>query len=53
MKYDKVYSNYLLKSVYTLYKKLNRDGEEVMDIWYMDILSWIYNYIYGCYVQLI
>ena len=30
----KVYSNYVFKSVYTLYKKLNRDGVEVMDIWW-------------------
>jgi len=42
----KVYSNYVFKSVYKLYKKLNRDGVEVMDIWYMVLRLWIYDYRY-------
>ena len=29
----KVYNNYVFKSVYKLYKKLNKDGVEVMDVW--------------------
>ena len=67
MKYNEVYSNYVFKPVYKLYKKLNRDGVEVMDIWLwiygiwiyccgysiIDISLWIYNYLYGYYVQLI
>ena len=58
---------FVYKHVYTLYKKLNRDGVEVMDIWLwiygiwiyccgysiIDISLWIYNYLYGYYVQLI
>ena len=44
MKYNEVYSNYVFKSVYKLYKKLNRDGVEVMDIW-----LWIYGDGYMVY----
>ena len=37
----KVYSNYVFKFVYTLYKKLNGDGVEVMD-------TWLWIYVDGC-----
>ena len=47
MMYNDVCSNYVFKSIYKLYKTECRSyGYMVTDIWYMDILLWIFDYRY-------